>query len=197
MPKVSSLPPDSDPTTSDYVPTLDIETMTTKRSLLSSLITLFFNNVPAGTIVPNGLYAGGGSSWVLQSYTPTYSNLTIGNGTATFKYTQVGNMIFFYFTFTLGSTSTVGAFPVKISLPFTYLNNGFSASFVSPISFGRNQWWAYDSSASTAYTNSFGVLYNDVGGTFTVATIANLNTTAPMTWATSDVMHITGYYFIA
>jgi len=46
MTKISQLPSDSSPTTTDYVPTVDAETTTTKRSTLANLITLFFNNIP-------------------------------------------------------------------------------------------------------------------------------------------------------
>ena len=197
MPKLSSLPPDSDPTTTDYVPVLDIETMTTKRSLLSSLITLFFNNIPTGTIKPVSLYAGANSSWVLQSWTPTLYNLTAGNGTVTAKYIQVGNIVYYYFNFVLGSTSGVGAFPNRFSLPLTMADNGAGTTFVAPSGFGQSKWWAYDISAVTTFVNSFGVLMNDTGGTFSIGTLANVTTTNPMTWASGDTLYITGYYLTA
>lgn len=43
--KFSQLPADGSPTTNDSIPTYDADTSLTKRSLISTLISLFFNNV--------------------------------------------------------------------------------------------------------------------------------------------------------
>jgi hypothetical protein len=50
MVKISALPQDSSPSTTDSVPTYDVEGLTTKRVLLSDLLTLFFTqtSIPAG-----------------------------------------------------------------------------------------------------------------------------------------------------
>jgi hypothetical protein len=45
--KISALPSDASPTVTDKVPMVDTETSTTKRVLISDLITLFFNNIPS------------------------------------------------------------------------------------------------------------------------------------------------------
>lgn len=50
--KISQLPADSAPTIGDSIPTLDNETSLTKRATITDLITLFFNNIPAGTGSP-------------------------------------------------------------------------------------------------------------------------------------------------
>lgn len=50
--KFSQLPQDTAPSTTDSIPTYDAETVLTKRVLISDLITLFFNNVPAGANSP-------------------------------------------------------------------------------------------------------------------------------------------------
>lgn len=52
MVKISELPPDASPTTTDLVPTVDTETNLTKYSTLANLITLFFNNIPTGSPSP-------------------------------------------------------------------------------------------------------------------------------------------------
>lgn len=54
MPKISQLPTDSSPSLTDYVPTLDQETTTTKRTLLSSLRDLVFNNIPSSSSIITG-----------------------------------------------------------------------------------------------------------------------------------------------
>jgi hypothetical protein len=56
-------------------------------------------------------------AWV--SYTPTLTNMTLGNGTVTAAYAQIGKTIHVRFRFVLGSTSSIAASGQKsISLPF-------------------------------------------------------------------------------
>jgi len=46
------------------------------------------------------------------SFTPTWTNLTVGNGTYDWSlYSQVNDIVFFSIRFTLGSTSSVGTTP--------------------------------------------------------------------------------------
>lgn len=52
MPKISQIPQDSAPTLTDSIPHLDQESTTTKRPTWQSILTLFFNNVPAGASIP-------------------------------------------------------------------------------------------------------------------------------------------------
>lgn len=52
---------------------------------------------------------GTSSAWT--SWTPTTANLTLGNGTITALYKQVGKSVIFRINFTLGSTSAVGTGP--------------------------------------------------------------------------------------
>ena len=52
------------------------------------------------------------------SWTPTLTNITIGNGTVTAAYVQIGKHIHAQIRITLGSTSTVGGNP-GFSLPVT------------------------------------------------------------------------------
>ena len=44
-----------------------------------------------------------GGAW--QTWTPTYNNLTVGNGTVTCGYKQIGKTVTFRWIFQLGSTS--------------------------------------------------------------------------------------------
>ena len=69
MPKISQLPTDSSPTLTDYVPVLDQETTTTKRSLLSSIRDLVFDNIPSASPINTG--------WLLKN--PSGSTLPTPN----------------------------------------------------------------------------------------------------------------------
>lgn len=85
MPKISQLPTDSSPTLTDYIPTVDSETNTTKKTLLSSIRDLVFNNVPSTSstvtgwisnvlAAPNTVSYNGGNNYTLTfnslDYTP-------------------------------------------------------------------------------------------------------------------------------
>jgi hypothetical protein len=53
--KISQLSVEGSPATNDYVPMVDVSAGTTDRVLLSSLITLFFNNITAGSVTTAAL----------------------------------------------------------------------------------------------------------------------------------------------
>lgn len=77
-----------------------------------------------------------GSSWdsfdtQWQSYTPTLTNLTLGNGTSVGKYLRQGKKISVEYVFTLGTTSAVGSNP-EITLPFTRAS-GYGTNLLQPL----------------------------------------------------------------
>lgn len=74
------------------------------------------NSIAAGAVVPNSLVASSGSGWVWQACTPTLDNVTIGNGTLSASYVQVGKTVFCRVTFVLGSTSAITG-SVLVSMP--------------------------------------------------------------------------------
>jgi len=52
------------------------------------------------------------------SFTPTLTNVTVGNGTHNARYLKIGRLVIVNYEFTLGSTSSVAGAPV-FSLPFS------------------------------------------------------------------------------
>lgn len=62
-------------------------------------------------VTPAKLLAGTGTSWPWQSWTPTWTNLTVGNAVQTCKYIQIGKTVHFRVSLILGSTSSVGTAP--------------------------------------------------------------------------------------
>jgi hypothetical protein len=66
-----------------------------------------------------------GSAWVeygrygaWESYTPTWGNLTVGNGTVVTNYVRIGSMVTYTGKITIGSTTSVSGF-VNVTLPVT------------------------------------------------------------------------------
>lgn len=82
-----------------------------------------------------------GSAWqslaVAQaaSYTPTFTNWTIGNGTFTSSYVQIGKLVTVNFKFTAGSTSSFGAIPPKFTYPVTGLSTWNTQAAIGSVTF--------------------------------------------------------------
>jgi len=128
------------------------------------------------------------------AHTPTFLNVTAGNGTTSGAYCRVNNFVHYYGSFTLGSTSAVTG-SISISLPINI--NADVAVGISTIGIMN----LLDTSASTTYqgiaryngaTSSCfaGVLRTD--GTF--GAWQGVNATNPMTWATGDSINFNLYY---
>ena len=128
----------------------------------------------------NGLEA----AWT--SYTPTVSTWTLGNGTATGKYMQVGKTINFRINFTFGSTS-VASGQVSFSLPVTSV-----ALFSTP-----------GDPIGTATFRDASVPANDSGPLILssttqcqprLASLAVTGVSTPWTWAAGDLISLSGTY---
>jgi hypothetical protein len=129
---------------------------------------------------------GYSQSW--QSWSPTWVNLSIGNGTLVFaKYLQIGKTVHFRLKFTFGGTSSISG-SVTFTLPVTassdYTTNDTINSSVQ-----------YNDSSSTRQSGE--VL---ISTTTTAVLISNpavyavLSSTVPFTWATGDQILISGSY---
>lgn len=129
--------------------------------------------------------SGGGTS-----YTPTWGGaFSIGNGTSTGAYTRVGPLVFFTARLLFGSTSAVSAAAGTVTLPVTATG--------TPAGSGRVDY--YDASATT-YTMGFliygtttATLYRTAAGGSYVDS-ANLSSTIPFTWTTSDEVLCGGWF---
>jgi hypothetical protein len=125
------------------------------------------------------------------TFTPTLTNLTQGNGTLVARERKVGRMVFFYVGFTFGSTSSMGAGLLSLTLPYEAANihsgvftgyiedTGTSEFVMAPI---------MRSSSTTVLT--LGAL--NASGTY--GSLSGVNTTTPMTWTTTDKFFVSGLY---
>lgn len=114
--KITDLTEDATPADGDWVETVDISAGASKKVTRTN----FFLNPPlgAGSVDPEDLASGAGTSWVWQSWTPTWANLTIGNSVVDGKYTIIGKTVFWRLVVDLGTTSSVGSAPT-FTLPVT------------------------------------------------------------------------------
>jgi hypothetical protein len=113
-----------------------------------------------------------------QAYTPTLTNLTLGNGTKGGTWAQVGNVTCVEVNIVFGSTSSITG-NVIVSLP-TSNTNMTSSQILGDVTYFDSsagqlyQGQAHHSSATEAVLRSAG------------SPLVLISSTVPMTWATSD-----------
>ena len=147
----------------------------------------------ADASLPNAKLATGagepGGAWT--SWTPTWTNLTVGNGTLTARYTQVGKTIRFRIALVFGSTTSISG-AVSHSLPATAAThagslpiNGYGSLLDSGIA-------AFPVYLVLTNTTTASVRTSTASGTYTGITI--ISATIPFTFSTNDEISITGEY---
>ena len=128
-----------------------------------------------------------GGAWT--TYTPSLTNLTIGNGTQIARFQKIGNTINFVLRITFGSTTSVSG-DFNFTVPEPHDGNFYGNLYAA------------------AWDNSAGVLYSMAAFTFStsdvyfraIQTTGNytsstaISSTVPFTWATADVITCSGSY---
>lgn len=145
------------------------------------------NMVPKGTGEVQWSGVGVSGPWV--TWTPTLTNITLGNGTVVAKYKQIGKTIVFKFKFTMGSTSAMGSVPT-FTLPVTAAS-GPTDELINGLNtiFDTSTGDTYTSAGIFNSTTVCRIIYLNVNAVF-----VNLSSTLPMAWATGDVLNVTGTY---
>lgn len=134
-----------------------------------------------------------GGAW--STYTPTLTNITLGNGTLAGRYRAVGKTVDFLITLTFGSTTSITGSNSKMTLPVTALSGNWTSGDCAGYDTSANQWFplciftaAAGGGASTA--DFLIKTYNTSAGSNAVT----ISSSAPFTWATGDVLTIRGKY---
>jgi hypothetical protein len=127
-----------------------------------------------------------------STWTPTWANLTVGNGTTTARYFRVGRWIVFELKFVMGSSSTMGTNPTY-TLPVTAASR-YTASLdtygtISILDSGTANYGGVSFVSST--TVGFVQVWNS---STTSLAAAGVTATLPMTWTTSDGFVVKGFY---
>jgi hypothetical protein len=138
-----------------------------------------------GAVTSSKLATGAGEpggAWT--SWTPTFSNFTIGSGTVSGRYTQIGKTVIFTLEVTL-SSSTMGSIPT-FTLPVT--SRTYKTSFM--VGSGQIEDVSVAGYPLIAKWNSTTVarlLYR-------TTVDANITSSAPMSWGNTDNFSLTGTY---
>lgn len=129
---------------------------------------------------------------VTTAYTPTWGNTgtanSLGNGTITGNYIQIGKLVLFDLSLVFGSTTTSGnggwTFTVPVAGPVAY---GFTV-LMGDASAGL----FYGGSTVALNTTTF---YVEAVDNATPARFTLVSVSTPFTWTTSDSINIRGFYF--
>jgi hypothetical protein len=127
------------------------------------------------------------SAWT--TYTPTFTNLTVGNSTVAARYKQIGKIVFVSMKFTRGSTGSIGTTPT-MSLPVTNATNGIFNGTTYYEDTGTQGFLGYLLIGTNPSEVYFGC--QNVSGTY--QTTAYISATVPFTWTTNDNINIQFYY---
>lgn len=122
------------------------------------------------------------------AYTPTLAGFTLGNGTITGSYTQIGKLVWFEATFTFGTTSAAASAVPTCTLPVT------AASATVNNALCRAQ---FTDSGTAAYLAACRVLTTTTCAAYIIGASGILttpSTTTPHTWATNDSIYWSGIY---
>lgn len=140
--------------------------------------------------VPTWASAAGGLTF--QAWTPTYTNLTVGNGTVIARYGTGGKYTFFEFVLTFGSTTSFSGQP-KFSLPTTPKNLTASGSATNLatagyMDFETRYWLGYAEIKSV----NCELIYFSVNTSKISRESVDANN--PMVWGTNDTLFVVGHY---
>ncbi len=127
-----------------------------------------------------------------DAFTPTLTNITLGNGTATGYKKKVGRCVFFWVQVTFGSTTSVSAGGVRVDLPETAAAAGagaFDVSFFDDSAGAATGYFTGGAIMETTY-----VALRAVGTAATYGGLTGLTSTIPFTWATSDWFRVAGFF---
>ena len=114
MPKISQLTALTTPDSGDELPIVDVSTSTTKKITRTNLLkgaplpadTVDTQSIDDGAVTYSKISTGSDMAW--SNYVPTITNLTVGSGTLTSRYIQLGKTVHYSGRFIFGSGSSIG-----------------------------------------------------------------------------------------
>lgn len=143
------------------------------------------------TLGSNSTVSGntGATGWI--TWSPSFTGITVGNGTLVARYQLEGKTCRLHVHLTLGSTSSVSG-GARFAAPFTARTGIFSGGFQGVLSdTGTATWKAFPFYSG----GDFYVGAETASGTY--VGYAGISSTVPFTWTTSDILEVYGEYEIA
>lgn len=150
-------------------------------------------NISAGGVVPNNLVSGTGTSWAWTAWTPTWTNLAVGNGTLTAAYTVIGKTVHVRLLLDIGTTTSITG-TISLTLPITAASGYTSGegSLIGVAKFLDDGTASYSGYLQINSTTACAPVVVTTGSTY--AGLAGVSNTVPFGFATSDDISFTGTY---
>lgn len=149
--------------------------------------TLFFTSASAAIFIASAAT----QSWA--AWTPTWTNLTVGNATQTARYSQAGKTVFFTLKLVLGSTSSVGTAP-NFTWPVTAASVAAAQSIVQVMFLDANMAPYLGSSDSRTRTTTTCTINSPSGTVQLQEQDRVVSSTSPFTWVSTDTIWVSGMY---
>jgi hypothetical protein len=135
---------------------------------------------------------------VFASWTPTFTNLTVGNGTLDCSYVKKGKLVVATIHLTFGSTTSITGTVVRCTIPtgtmpsraYMPLGNTQCLDTSAGTIFAGNIQPALSDPTTQVNFRSFGISASSV-------VTQNITSTAPFTWATGDILAAMFTYEVA
>ena len=166
----------------------------TNKTLTSPVITGATIDASTNTITNMGNTnlgtTAGDMGGVWLSWTPTITNLTIGNGSTIGWYTKTGKTISGWFSITFGTTTTITASPL-ISLPINSSSNYQSVGSTPLVGISKLLDFgviAYQGGVVISQGSATTITVNLIDVSATYAKNVGLTNLIPFTWGTSDMI---------
>lgn len=129
------------------------------------------------------------------AFTPSWTNITVGNGTSQGYYTLIGKLVLFRAEIVFGSTSAMGSGPA-LALPIPASRAPVASQIDVMILDSGTGAFRGNVDPATPTTTSVGtLLVHSANGTY--VGVAQMSSTIPMTWTTNDRLQVTGWYMAA
>ena len=143
--------------------------------------------VADSSVSPTGLKWAAPASISWTTWSPSYTNLTIGNGTVVARYAYSGGLVILQWQLTWGSTSSFPGGSVSIgSLPYNPKNRGAAIGYLQAGNVNRPFFMNWSANSSVLYPAAI-----TTDGTYAGRT--DFTSTIPGTWASGPEDFIAFY----
>ena len=132
-------------------------------------------------------------SW--QTFTPTFESLTVGNGTLTARYIQIGKMVDWNLKLIFGSTTSITGAVQVTGLPIAPASVDASTTAIVQTLYSDasgNKFWG-TSHAANNNTTRIWLSPMTVSGSY-IRSDVDLSSTVPFTWTSTDILYVTATY---
>jgi hypothetical protein len=127
------------------------------------------------------------------SWTPTWTGLTVGNGTYNFaKYKQIGKTVFFAIDFSFGTTTSVAGNPLYLTLPINR-SSVWGTGLFSCI-FNDTGLASYPGVVNTNGSDASSIILRPINTAGTYGSVGEVTSTVPFTWGSTDRIQVQGSY---